>query len=45
MRAKKRSLIKQIKPMLEKLRIQAHFWIKPDLYDVILSEMGEAPLR
>jgi predicted nucleic acid-binding protein len=33
MRAKKRSLIKQIKPMLEKLRIQAHFWIKPDLYD------------
>jgi len=45
MRAKKRSLIKQIKPMLEKLRIQAHFWIKPDLYDAILSEMGEAPLR
>ena len=37
--------IKQIKPMLEKLRIQAHFWIKPDLYDAILSEMGEAPLR
>jgi hypothetical protein len=45
MRAKKRSLIKQIKPMLEKLRIQAHFWIKPDLYDAILSEMGETPLR
>ena len=45
MRAKKRSLIKQIKPTLEKLRIQAHFWIKPDLYDAILSEMGEAPLR
>lgn len=44
MRAKKRSLIKQIKPMLEKLRIQAHFWIKPDLYDAILSEMGETPL-
>ena len=45
MRAKKRSLIKQIKPMLEKLRIQAHFWIKPDFYDAILSEMGETPLR
>ena len=45
MSAKKRSLIKQIKPMLEKLRIQAHFWIKPDLYDAILSEMGETPLR
>ena len=44
MRAKKRRLIKQIKPMLEKLRIQAHFWIKPDLYDAILSEMGETPL-
>ena len=45
MRAKKRRLIKQIKPMLEKLKIQAHFWIKPDLYDAILSEMGETPLR
>ncbi len=45
MRAKKRSLIKQIKPMLAKLRIEAHFWIKPDLYDAILSEMGETPLR
>ena len=45
MRAKKRRLIKQIKPMLEKLRIQAHVWIKPDLYDAILSEMGETPLR
>ena len=44
MRAKKRGLIKNIKPMLEKLRIQAHFWIKPDLYDAILSEMGETPL-
>ena len=45
MRAKKRNLIKQIKPMLEKLRIQAHFWIKPDLYNAILSEMGETPIR
>jgi predicted nucleic acid-binding protein len=44
MRAKKKGLIKNIKPMLEKLRIQAHFWIKPDLYDAILSEMGETPL-
>lgn len=44
-RAKKRSLIKEIKPMLEKLRTQAHFWIKPDLCDAILTEMGETPLR
>ena len=43
MRAKKRNLIKEIKPMLEKLRTKAHFWIKPDLYDDILSEMGETP--
>jgi predicted nucleic acid-binding protein len=45
MKAKKRSLIKEIKPMLEKLRIHAHFWIKPDLYDAILSEMGETPFH
>ena len=43
MRAKKRSLIKEIKPLLKKLTTQAHFWIKPDLYDAILSEMGETP--
>ena len=36
MRAKKKSLIKEIKPMLDKLRTQAHFWIKQDLYDAIL---------
>lgn len=41
MRAKKRNLIKEIKPMLEKLRTQAHFWIKPDFYEIILSAMGE----
>jgi hypothetical protein len=45
MRAKKKNLIKEIKPILEELRTQAHFWIKPDLYYAILSEMGEAPLR
>lgn len=45
MKAKKRSLIKEIKPMLDKLRIHVHFWIKPDLYDAILSEMGETPLH
>ena len=45
MKAKKRSLIKEIKPMLEKLRIHAHFWIKPDLYDAILSKMGETPFH
>ena len=45
MKAKKRSLIKEIKPMLDKLRIHAHFWIKPDLYDAILSKMGETPFH
>jgi len=45
MRAKKKNLIKEIKPILEKLRTQAHFWIKSDLYDAILSEMGEVQLR
>jgi len=45
MKAKKRSLIKEIKPMLEKLRTHAHFWIKPDLYDAILSKMGETSLH
>jgi len=45
MRAKKKNLIKEIRPMLEKLKIQAHFWIKPDLYESILSVMGETPLR
>jgi hypothetical protein len=39
--AKKNSLIKQIRPILERLRTEAHFWIKQDLYDVILSQSGE----
>ncbi|MBW1643815.1 MAG: DUF3368 domain-containing protein [Deltaproteobacteria bacterium] len=41
----KQLLVKEIKPILEELRTQAHFWIKPDLYYAILSEMGEMPLR
>ena len=45
MRAKKKNLVKEIKPILEELRTQAHFWIKPNLYYAILSEMDEAPLR
>jgi len=44
MRAKKKKLVKEIRPILEELRTHAHFWIKPDLYYAILSEMGEAPL-
>jgi len=39
--AKKNGLIKQIGPMLERLRTEAHFWIKQELYDVILSQSGE----
>jgi len=41
MSAKKNDLIKQIGPMLERLRTEAHFWIKQELYDVILSQSGE----
>lgn len=42
MRAKKLGLIKEIKPILLLLRNKANFWIKQDLYQKILSEMGEA---
>ena len=27
--------------MLERLRTEAHFWIKQELYDVILSQSDE----
>ena len=41
LRAKKEGLIKEIAPILEKLQAEAHFWIKSQLYDEILSQSGE----
>ena len=41
MRAKNRHLIKEIKPLLDALRTEAHFWIKQHLYERVLLEMGE----
>jgi uncharacterized protein len=41
MRAKKQGLIKEIKPFLNSLKNEANFWIKQQLYDRILIEMGE----
>ena len=41
MRAKERQLIKQVKPLLDALRIEAHFWIKQQLYETILLKAGE----
>lgn len=40
-RAKQNQLISQIRPLMEALQNEAHFWIKPDLYERILSEVGE----
>jgi predicted nucleic acid-binding protein len=40
-RAKRKHLIHKIKPILDDLREQAHFRIKQQLYETILSEMGE----
>ena len=41
MRAKSRQLISEIRPLMERLRDEAHFWIKPALYDRILAEANE----
>lgn len=35
--AKKQGVIKQIKPLLNRLRIDAGFWIRPQLYQYILK--------
>ncbi len=39
--AKQKGLIKDVKPLLEKLKNQAGFWIKPNLYQNILQRVGE----
>jgi predicted nucleic acid-binding protein len=39
--AKQKGLIKDVKPLLEKLKTQAGFWIKPNLYQNILQRVGE----
>lgn len=40
-RAKKHHLIQETKPLFEALKIQANFWIQPQLYETIMQEMGE----
>ena len=41
LRAKKEGLIREIIPILEKLQTEAHFWIKSELYESIISQSGE----
>ena len=41
MRAKRRQLVSEVRPLMERLRDEAHFWIKPMLYDRILAEANE----
>ena len=39
--AKQKGLIKDVKPLLEQLKTQAGFWIKPELYQNIIQRVGE----
>ena len=39
--AKRKGLISEVKPLLDQLRMQAGFWIKPNLYQNILQRIGE----
>jgi uncharacterized protein len=39
--AKRRGIIENVEPLLKKLSIEAGFWIKPNLYRLVLSEVGE----
>ena len=41
-KSKKANLIENIKPILDALRTQAHFHLKPDLYQRILNQVGES---
>ena len=41
MRAKSRRLLSEVRPLMERLRDEAHFWIKPELYDRVLAEVSE----
>lgn len=40
-RAKHHHLIQEVKPLFDALKIQANFWIQPQLYGTILKQMGE----
>jgi predicted nucleic acid-binding protein len=39
--AKARGIIHTVKPVLDELIRNAHFWIGEELYDAVLSELGE----
>ena len=39
--AKRQGIIYSVEPLLKKLTVEAGFWIKPNLYQRILSEVGE----
>lgn len=41
MRAKHLKLIPEVRPLLDALRTEAHFWINPVLYNQVLAEMQE----
>jgi predicted nucleic acid-binding protein len=41
--AKHKGLIKLVRPLLDSLREQAHFWVSQSLYQRVLIEAGEAP--
>ncbi len=42
LRAKKEGLIRSIKPLIDKLRLEHHFWIKQDMYDKVLNLAKES---
>ncbi len=42
LRAKKEGLIPSIKPLIDKLRLEHHFWIKQDMYEKVLSLSKES---
>ena len=41
MRAKQQRHIQELRPLLERLQAEAHFWIHPRLYQKVLHDMGE----
>lgn len=43
MEARRRSLIPTLAPLLDRLQIEARFWIAPSLREVVLLTVGEAP--
>ncbi len=38
---KNKGIIDKVEPLLEKLIVEAGFWIDPDLYNYVLTKAGE----